>query len=221
VRTRSNWNQLNYILLAEASLIITSLLVYQSTSELNFPSQIRVSKVLFASVCALGIIAGIAPKWFSFASRSEKHSGEMVAGHHPDCGYFPGHIVLLGGRVFCAGCSGLVLGASFALFGLIFDYFPFEAEIGFWFGVLLVGLGLAQHYIDFGSGWVHLWLNFWFVQGAWFMFEAIQVMGLSFLITAYFISATIFWIYARIRISQWIHVGVCNKCDEICSIRFE
>jgi hypothetical protein len=163
VRTRSNWNQLNYILLAEASLIITSLLVYQSTSELNFPSQIRVSKVLFASVCALGIIAGIAPKWFSFASRSEKHSGEMVAGHHPDCGYFPGHIVLLG----------------------------------------------------------DLWLNFWFVQGAWFMFEAIQVMGLSFLITAYFLSATIFWIYARIRISQWIHVGVCNKCDETCSIRFE
>jgi protein-S-isoprenylcysteine O-methyltransferase Ste14 len=218
---RSNMNQICYILLAEASLIITSFIVYQPILNFHFPSQVWVSNMIFASICALGIIAGIAPKWCSFGIRNERHHSELVAGHHPDCGKFKGHIVLVGGKVLCAGCSGLSLGASFAIFGIILNYFPFEADVGFWFGVLLVGLGLAQHYIDFGSGWVHLWLNFLFVKGAWFMFKAIQMMDLSFLISAYFISSTIFWIFARIRVSQWIHVGVCHQCNMICNIRFE
>jgi len=87
--------------------------------------------------------------------------------------------------------------------------------------VLLVGLGLAQHFIDLGSGWVHLLLNIMFVVGDWFIFEAIQQMKLSFLVSAYFLAVTVFWIFTRIRASQWTHVGVCTGCDEVCVLRFE
>jgi hypothetical protein len=217
----SHWDRLIYVLLAEVSLIVTSLIVSQPLPELYFSAQALVSKLLFAAICALGIIAGIAPNWCSVGSRSERRSGEAVAGHHPDCGHFPGHTIMLGARVFCAGCSGLVLGAVFALLGLLSGYYPLGIDVGFWFGALIVGLGLAQHYIDLGSGWVHFCLNFLFVLGVWFMFEAIQLMGLSFIVSSYFLSVTVFWIYARIRASQWTHVGVCRGCDELCSIRFE
>jgi hypothetical protein len=136
--------------------------------------------------------------------------------------------VTLGTRVFCAGCSGLVLGAGTSLLGLflclrgfLFCGYSLDVFVVFWFGVLLVYLGLAQHFIDLGSGWVHFWLNFFFVVGTWFMFMAIQLMKLSFLVSAYFLAVTVFWILARIRASQWTHVAVCSVCNEKCVHSFE
>ncbi len=217
----SRWDQISYVLLAEASLLITSLLIHQNLPEVYFPWQTLVSKLVFASICVMGIIAGLAPSWCSFGGKSERRGEDGVAGHHPDCGRFLGHTVRVGQRVFCAGCSGLVLGALLALGGLFSGFYPFDPVFGFWLGVMLVGLGLAQHFIDLGSAWLHLLLNIVFVVGAWLMFEAIQLMSLSFLVSAYFLSVTVFWIFARIRASQWVHVGVCRDCSAQCMIRFE
>jgi len=214
-------DQLTYALLAETSLLVTSIFVSQDLPQVDFPRHETVSSILFGAICILGIIAGIAPKWCTFASRSERRGSDGVAGHHPDCGHFPGHTVKWGGRVFCAGCSGLVLGAVLSLIGLVSGGYPLDVVVGFWFGVLLVGLGLVQHFIDLGSGWVHFWLNICFVVGAWFMFAAIQLINPSFLVSVYFLAVTVFWIYARIRASQWTHVVVCRGCDTKCVLRFE
>jgi hypothetical protein len=129
--------------------------------------------------------------------------------------------VVLDERVICAGCAGLVIGALFSLMGLASGIYQFDPVVGFWFGTLLVGVGLAQHFIDLGSSWVHLSLNTLFVVGAWFMFEAIQLMSVSFWVSIYFLAVTVFWIYARIRASQWTHVGVCRSCEEDCTLRFQ
>lgn len=86
----------------------------------------------------------------------------------------------------------------------------------FWVGVLFVGLGLGQHFIDFGNGWVHLGLNIMLVLGSWFMFDSISSIGLGLLVQVYFLLVTMFWIWARIRISQFTHVGVCAGCTEPC-----
>ena len=212
-------SQLTYIALTEISLLIAALIVSQRPQGWMFPQQELVSNAAFSIICLLGIIAGIAPKWCSFASGSERRGTDGVAGHHPDCGRFPGHTVRLGDRVFCAGCSGLVIGAVLALLGLFSGINPL-GPAGFWVGVLLVGLGLAQHLIDLGSGWVHLVLNISLVVGDWFMFEAIQSMDLGFLVSVYFLAVTVFWIFARIRASQWVHVGVCMDCSEPCKLRF-
>ena len=214
-------DQLTYIILAELGLLITALIVSQRPQGWMFPQQELVSNVAFSIICLLGIIVGIAPNWCSFSSGSERRGNDGVAGHHPDCGRFPGHTVRLGDRVFCAGCSGLVLGAVLALLGLISGVYPLGYEAGFWIGVFFVGLGLAQHLIDLGSGWVHLLLNTLLVVGDWLMFEAIQSINLGFLVSAYFLTVTVFWIFARIRASQWVHVGVCSDCSEPCMLRFE
>ena len=213
--------QLKYIILAETSLLITALIVYKRPNGWMLPQQELISNAVFTAICVLGVIAGVAPKWCSFASGSERRGADGVSGHHPDCGRFTGHTVRLGGRGFCAGCSGLVIGAAFSLLGLYSGYYPLNMGTGFWVGVLMVGLGLAQHHIDLGIGWIHLMLNVMFVMGDWLMYEAIQMMNLGFLVSAYFLAVTIFWIFSRIRASQWTHVGVCSGCTEVCSIRFE
>ena len=218
---RNHRDQLTYVFLAELSLLVTSLVVFQDLPAVNFPLQTTVSRLVFGAICVLGIIAGIAPNWCTLTSRSERRGNDGVAGHHPDCGHFPGHTVKIGTNVYCAGCSGLVIGAVFSLIGLVSGDYPFDTYVGFWFGALLVGLGLAQHFIDLGSGWLHFWLNLWFVVGAWLMFAAIQLMNHSFLVSAYFLCVTVFWIYARIRASQWTHVAVCAGCDEKCVHCFE
>ena len=217
----SQRERLIYVSLAEVSLIVTMLFSMQPMHELSYPWQEMVSRSVFATICVLGVIAGVAPNWCFFDTRSERRTGGRVAGHHPDCGHFDGHIIHIGSRLFCAGCSGLVIGAILAFLGLLSGFYPLEAKVGLWIGGFLVGLGLAQHYIDFGSSWIHLLLNVFLVFGAWIMFEAIQLMSLSLLVSIYFLAVIVFWIYARIRISQCTHVGVCKECHDDCSIRFE
>ena len=212
-------NQLSYVILAEISLFLTTLVVLNYQPANNIGSANLVSDLFFASICVLGIIAGVAPRYCSFSFRGERH-GEGVSGHHPNCGSFEGHTVSFGGSQYCAGCSGLVIGAILSLVGLVTGYYPFDLQIGFWFGAMLVFLGLAQHFIDLGVGWVHLWLNLGFVVGDWLMYASIKA-NLRFTVSIYFLTVTIWWIYARIRASQWTHVAVCTDCTEYCMLRFE
>jgi len=196
----------------------------QNSTRYSFSLQRIVSSASYATICVLGIIAGIAPNWFSLGSRSERRGSKGVTGHHPDCGRFSGHTVRFIDKNYCAGCSGMVLGAFTALVGLVISvngWFTFNSTLVFWIGTLLVCLGLAQHLIDLGSGWIHMWLNFWFVMGTWLMFEAIQQLNASLVVILYFLIVIIFWIIARIRISQFAHVCVCIDCFNVCELRFE
>lgn len=115
----------------------------------------------------------------------------------------------------------MVIGAVASLIGLWLGPLGLSVEAAFWGGVILVGLGLVQHFIDLGNEWVHLSLNTLFVVGAWLMFESIQALGLGVQVQVYFLSMTVFWIWARIRASQWTHVGVCSRCDQACVHIFE
>ena len=217
---REHRNQLTYVLLAELSLIIMSLIIL--IAQPSYHGQTSLLRAIFALICGLGIIAGVSPSSFSF-SGAERRDGDGVSGHHPDCGMFNGHTVNLLGKPRCAGCTGLVVGAVASLVGLALGLVSprLGIETVFWTGVVLVGLGLAQHFIDLGNEWVHLFLNILFVVGAWLMFESTQGLRLGLGVQVYFLSMTGFWIWARIRASQWTHVGVCSGCNESCEHIFE
>jgi hypothetical protein len=210
---REHRDQLAYVLLAELGLIVVSFVVLMAKP--IYPAQTFPLRAAFGLICGLGIIAGLFPAVLSF-SRAERRDGEGVSGHHPDCGSFIGHTVNLLGKKRCAGCMGLVLGASVSLIGLALEPLGQGVETAFWGGVFLVGLGLAQHFIDLGNEWVHLALNILFVVGAWLMFESVQAIGLGVDIQVYFLLMTVFWVWARIRASQWDHVGVCSRCPHAC-----
>jgi hypothetical protein len=217
---REHRNQLVYVVLAELSLIVTSLVVLMA-QPINL-AQASSLRAVFSLICVLGIIAGVSPGVLSF-SGAERRDGDGVSGHHPDCGRFNGHTINLLGKKRCAGCSGLVIGAVASLGGLALRLAPLELGIYtvFWGGGILVALGLAQHFIDLGNEWVHLLLNILFVMGAWLMFESIQGLVLDLGVQMYFLSMTVFWIWARIRVSQWTHVGICAGCPRRCVHVFE
>jgi len=217
---RKHRDLLAYVLLAELSLIVMSFVVL--TAQPTYPTQTFLLRAAFALICTFGIIAGLFPAVLSF-SKAERKDGEGVSGHHPDCGRFNGHTVNLLGQRRCAGCTGLVIGAATSLIGLVLGLgsLSLSIETAFWSGVIIVGLGLAQHFIDLGNEWVHLSLNTLFVVGAWLMFESIQATGLGLDVQVYFLSMTVFWVWARIRASQWTHVGVCAGCPRTCAHVFE
>jgi hypothetical protein len=217
---REHRDQLVYVLLAELSLIIMSLVVL--ISQPTYPTKTFLMRAVFALICALGLIAGVSPAFISF-SKAERRDGDGVTGHHPDCGRFNSHTVNLLGKQRCAGCTGLVIGSAVSLVGLALGLGPcgLGIETVFWGGVILVGLGLAQHFINLKNEWVHLFLNTWFVLGAWLMFESIQALGLGVSVQVYFLFMTVFWVWARIRASQWTHVGICSGCSQICVHVFE
>jgi len=215
---RDRRDQLVYVLLAELGLIVMSFVVLMAKP--IYPSHVFPMRAAFALICALGIIAGLFPASLSF-SRAERRDGEGISGHHPDCERFIGYTVNLLGKKRCAGCTGLVIGATISLIGLALGARGLCIEGAFWVGVILVGLGLAQHFIDMGDAWAHLVLNTLFVVGAWLMFESIQAIGLGVDIQCYFLSMAVFWIWARIRASQWTHVGVCSRCHQTCVHIFE
>ena len=209
---------LSYVFLAELNLIVVSMVVLNGKS--GVPSHIP--RVVFLLICLVGAVAGLHPNFLSF-SKAERRDGENVSGHHPNCSYYRGHSVKVLDFIRCAGCTGLVFGAILSLLGLGVGVSPlwFGAEFSFWCGVLFVSLGLAQHFIDLGSGWIHLLLNTIFVIGAWIIFESIQVLNLTTSVQAYFLTSTIFWIWARIRSSQWNHVYICRECPTPCELLFE
>ena len=210
---RKHRHKLLYVLLAEISLIVITLIILTS-------SMVNVSyslpRVLFALICAFGIIAGVSPSAFSF-NKGERVDGQGVSGHHPDCGLFAGHTVNLFGSPRCAGCTGLVVGALVSLAGiLLLSPSNLIGKTTLWVGVLFVGLGLAQHFIDLDNGWIHLVLNLMLVTGSWFMFDFVSSTRLVLLVQVYFLLVTMFWIWVRIRVSQFTHVGVCADCTERC-----
>ena len=203
-----------YVLLAELSLITMTLTVVTS-GPIVVSSPIP--RIVFILINILGIIAGVSPSTLSLG-KSERTDGDGVKGHHPDCNRFKDHTVKLFGSPRCAGCTGLVIGALVSLIGLISKFSPYlvAGETVFWAGVLFVSLGIVQHFIDLNNGWVHLSLNISLVIGSWFMFDSITSLRLGFYVQTYFLSVTLFWIWVRIRASQFTHVEVCSMCNDQC-----
>jgi hypothetical protein len=141
-------------------------------------------------------------------------------GHHPSCGHFSSHTLYIGNKVYCAGCTGLVLGAVFAVAGSVlyfyFGVFLGNSILGFWVGFFGVTLGLFQHpfYMIFKieQGMVKTLVNAIFVVSAFLLLASVDQVLRSFEIGLYTLSLILFWIYTRILMSRRSHAQICNIC---------
>ena len=79
---------------------------------------------IYSVVCIVGIVAVFYPgkcrmmfQKPNFPTDSMKTSPSAIQfrGHHPDCERFSGNRITIRGSVFCAACSGLLIGAITAL----------------------------------------------------------------------------------------------------------
>jgi hypothetical protein len=212
--------QLYYLTLSMLGLVLLAFTVFKyDFSQEKIPYQTEIIGSVFVAICLFGIVAGVYPKVFS-NSRARVSSDSKFQGHHPVCDHYSNHVIHWNERVFCAGCSGLVIGAGLAILYSIL-YLGFGVFLGvpvtvFWFSFLLVFIGLIQHFIDMGNPIIHFLLNLVFVLGSSMLLFSLDALGVNIRIMSYLLALIVFWIITRIRLSQFDHVKICVLCGLDC-----
>lgn len=221
-------------------LCLIAILTFSSpVTAASYPWRKPLVGSIFGLICILGTLSALFPRRCSHlfrpkTRRRREDSTEIehaslsernieLRGHHPGCRDFSAHVLLIGGRTLCAGCAGLALGAVVSLLGT-FLYFFVDLPLAdirlflFLAGFTGVACGLLQyHLFGFENGFIHMFLNFIFVLGAFLLLVAADAMTDSLSITIYILALVVFWIYTRIELSNWNHRMICGDCEaETC-----
>lgn len=192
---------------------------------------------LRSDLAVLGISATISPKWCSRAFRTKgderEHSMDRSAangaqyvmrGHHADCGHYASHVLRIGGNIYCASCTGLLLGGLTTLAATIpyfLNYWQIDGNTSIvYLGVFWVTLGLLQFQFKNRGGSIRLLLNSFFAIGASLILVGIDALVRSFTLDLYLILSIAFWIFTRMYLSKWDHVRICGICGmSTCEMR--
>lgn len=191
----------------------------------------------FAVICILGILAVLFPSSCSglFAGGTkQKGLGAQVShaassnlrGHHPQCIHYSGHVFTVGGRRFCATCSGLFLGVLLALVGDGASFFRNwhvgqYAALAVAVGVVGVALGLAQSSLPIlQMGVMRLFTGAFFVVGAFLVLLGIEELTRSVSLDLFVVALSVLWLVTKISLSQWDHERICSRCtSESCGYK--
>ena len=197
---------------------------------------------IYGSICILGMAAVFFPTscrsiaWPSRVGRGVSVFGgepdrfqtthilgvRLVHGHHPPCGGFRGHEVLIRGRSFCAGCTGLLVGAVIALFVTAMSAFlgagfvvPGQALV--FFGMVGAALGLFQS-LSFRSekGWFRVFAGALFVVGTFLILWGVDAVLRSLYVDLVVVLFSLLWLGTRIELSRWSHERICDGCVSGC-----
>lgn len=202
-------------------------------------SQAQIVGLSFITICLLGAIAGIRPSTCSTSpflgfshqgrdteqERSLSNEEPVRRGHHYTCEEFSTHVLNIGENVFCAGCTGLAMGAAIAIVGSFFYFIIgiplIAAEMVFWIGIAGVAVGIVQHriYRVLGNtgGVFRFMLNVIFVIGAFLLLVGADQLADSIAVDSYILLIALFWIYTRIAMSKSEHHRICSQCGtELC-----
>jgi len=211
------------------------LAMYPPATQENFLWRKPLTGILFALICIFGIAAVFFPKKCSktYSHQTEKPTISQIEnpdfheisinfkGHHPDCGRFSSHVAHIDGHVFCAACTGLLLGALIALSGTVLYFFVEWNILEVGLSAVLVGhIGILLGFVQFKfKGYARLTLNAFFVFACFLTLVGIDKLAESILIDLYMIALIIFWLLTRILISQWDHWKICHTCKLSCELK--
>ena len=226
---------LSYTGISLIGLVILVISTFNSQRNIvNYDLQRQFIGMVFVTICIGGIIVGVFPSSCSRLpslksgkkTHEEKHGEETTIafiGHHPKCSSFSGHVFKMRRRTYCAGCTGLVIGALVSLFGvllyLFYDFnFGENSNLIFWIGFAAVVCGLLQYQIpDGNNGYVHFFFNVIFPFGAFLLLVGVSRLTGNFVLESYLLALTIFWIITRITLSRLEHKKICATCLQPCS----
>ncbi len=202
---------------------------------LVIPWQNQLIGSVFTLICIFGIIAGVSPSHCSppFYTRRKKELEKTDStsesnnfgkirkiGHHPTCEHYTSHVLRIRTRILCAGCSGLVAGATLALVGTILFFFG-NIQFNFpvlvhWLGWIFVLVGLLQHYLyrllHVQRGLVRFLVNIVFVVGAFLLLASLVQLSNSLVLGSYLLALILYWIFTRILMSRRSHQRICAQC---------
>jgi len=179
---------------------------------------------LFTVIALLGAVATILPHRCTPTlrispdlppSRASNILGiAVVHGHHTDCGHFDDHELIMGGKRVCAGCLGLLAGATAAIL-ITTAHFMYDAQIpkvNGYIGLALVALGLGHKVLPMRvPPSLSVLLNALLVTSYALILVAVNGEQGVNLMT---ITIAVYWTYTRIRLSTWSHDQTCDGCPE-------
>ena len=167
---------------------------------------------VYILVCLLGMMAASYPQHCLRLLNRESGKSESN-GHHPDCGEFETHTFTLKCKRYCAGCSGLFLGAALAILGCLFYYlYGSKSSILFWIGVLAVFIALIQlNYLKIDGALIKFLSNLVLVTGSAMILVGILEFKPN--LSIYFLVLIGLWIYTRTSISATYHDRICSQCS--------
>jgi hypothetical protein len=186
-------------------------------------------------ICALGVLAVFSPSQCGKILNLKKRKGDsgsvqlsshgnsdVLQGHHPTCGKYRAHTIQINGKTVCAACNGLLFGGLLAMVGASAYFFvdwtiAEHASLMILLGVVGVGFGLFQ--FKFKS-FVRLSVNTVFVLGALLVLVGVDSLVHSLFFDLFVVCLIVFWLFTRIRLSQWDHERICSGCGvENCGFR--
>ena len=220
-----------YISLSLIGLAVLAVSTFTSpTFNIIFESQRQLAGSIFAAICLVGITVGVAPYRCSSLIIFKDHKldkGKGIphkfAGHHPTCSSFTGHVIKFKDKIYCAGCTGLVVGGLAALFGVLpYLFFGFDfgenSIFAFWTGFIGVACCLLQYQVsDRKNGGVHFFFNMIFPFGALLLLIGVSGIIGNFILEAYLLALIVFWVITRITRSSLEHKKICMDCVQPCN----
>ena len=184
--------------------------------------------------CALGISMALRPnwrkRWFGDEGTidggsddaNEPLPGPRRRGHHPECETYASHTLTWRGKVRCAGCTGLAIGAFLVIvLGIVYVRVP--TSITWAAGPALVLAGVSLVALDLFAAWAggidpraNMTLNCLMVLG--FAFVSIGLLEATGEWTWGLVGVvfSVLWMDTRIQLSRWYHAAVCTVCPEGC-----
>ncbi len=204
-------------------LLLVAMYLWSLKPETSYYSQNPMILSIFIMICIMGILAAIYPSkcagFFKFRNEinvtSSNGNSIRFSGHHPDCGKFKHHTIIIYGKRYCPGCLGLSIGAFLAIVGILFYYFSGltgeHGQIYFYIGIIIVLFTMIL-IIFFNMGKrIKFILNLALVLGSFLILLGVSLKG-NILVEIYFLILISFWIFTRIRVSQTHHEKVCHDC---------
>jgi len=240
---RRNLTVVSLVGISLIGLIVASMLIFFTSAAQDFPWRRPIISSTYALICILGAVSVFFPKKCSRIIRpkssetvskmqyntSEVHKRKTTSlfglklthGHHPNCEGFSDHEFQVGNKTFCAGCTGLLIGALVSLV-TVSAYFLSQAQldsiaiplIGFGLITVLVGL-LTPIFIAVRSA-LRLAVNALFILGMSSILVGADTLVHSIQIDVYLISLDVLWLTTRISLSQLSHERICTSCAQKC-----
>ena len=201
-----------FLVLSLVGLAIVPLLVIQpNLNQIQFTGQRNLIGALFSAICVSGVVAVFYPR---------KCRGVFQHAPNPTAKAetFSKNRIKIGGKTFCAACSGLLVGTIVALLGAIFYFFGSFNMVpgGIWLvvmGEVGMGLGLIQIKV---AGSVKAFLNAVFVVGSFATLATVDEIGKSLFLDLYILGLILYLLWFRISLSEWNNTRTCRNCQR-CS----
>jgi len=238
-----NLTELSLVSISLIGLILATILLFYTPASQDFLWRRPIISSTYALICILGAIAVFFPRRCSrvvFLKKWEKTRKtpyktpqldemrmttflgfKLTHGHHPKCESFSDHELQIGNKTFCAGCTGLLIGALISLV-TVSAYFLSQVQIDkaaiplVRFGFITVLVGLLTPVFIAGRSAIRLATNAFLILGMSSILVGADTLLHNVQIDLYLMALDVLWLMTRVSLSQLNHERICANCIRKC-----